>query len=148
MKLWSAWAGFLFLVCACSNSVDSGTTERLDSTSIKPAVTEPLDTSTTETSVKTADISPTIGTDETVNDFELTVTAPALVTSYSQFKVSVVSEEEIVDIQIVSDRFVVLSATGESVSVVSPIIQQNETIDYSVVVTTMEGRSKTVALQI
>ena len=82
MKLWSAWAGFLFLVCACSNSVDSGTTERLDSTSIKPAVTEPLDTSTTETSVKTADISPTIGTDETVNDFELTVTAPALVTSY------------------------------------------------------------------
>ena len=47
-----------------------------------------------------------------------------------------------------SDRFDVLSATGESVSVVSPIIQQNETIDYSVAVTTMDGRSKTVALQI
>ena len=105
MKLWSAWAGVLFLVCACSNSVDSGTTGRLDNTSIKPAVTEPLDTSTTETSVKTADISTTIGTDQTVNDFELTVTAPTLVYSYSQFEVSVASEEEIVDTQIVSDRF-------------------------------------------
>ena len=148
VKLWSAWAGLLFLICACANSVDSASTERLNSTSIKPAVTEPFDTSTTETSVQFAETTTTIDLDDSVDDFELTVTAPALVYSYSHFEVSVVSEEKIVDTQIVSDRFDVLSATGESVSVVSPIIQQNETIDYSVAVTTMDGRSKTVALSI
>ncbi|MDP6862878.1 MAG: hypothetical protein QGH80_04245 [Acidimicrobiales bacterium] len=67
----------------------------------------------TETSVKSADTTTTAEPDETVNDFELTVTAPTLVTSYSQFEVSVVSEEEIVDTRVVSDRFVVLSATEQ-----------------------------------
>jgi hypothetical protein len=98
--------------------------------------------------VKSADTTTTAEPDETVNDFELTVTAPTLVTSYSQFEVSVVSEEEIVDTRVVSDRFVVLSATEQSLTLVSPIIQENETIDYSVDVTTADGHSKRVGLQI
>ena len=136
------------MVCACSSSVDSSTTERLNSSTTKPTTTAGSESSVTETSVKSADATTTAESDETVNDFELTVTAPTLVTSYSQFEVSVVSEEEIVDTRVVSDRFVVLSATEQSLTLVSPIIQQNETIDYSVDVTTADGRSKRVDLQI
>ncbi len=139
---------FVFLVCACSSSVDSSTTERLNSTTTKPTTTAGSESSVTETSVKSADATTTAESDETVNDFELTVTAPTLVTSYSQFEVSVVSEEEIVDTRVVSDRFVVLSATEQSLTLVSPIIQENETIDYSVDVTTADGHSKRVGLQI
>ena len=148
MRLRRSCLGFLFLVCACSSSVDSSTTERLNSSTTKPTTTAGSESSVTETSVKSADATTTAESDETVNDFELTVTAPTLVTSYSQFEVSVVSEEEIVDTRVVSDRFVVLSATEQSLTLVSPIIQQNETIDYSVDVTTADGRSKRVDLQI
>ncbi|MED5362144.1 MAG: hypothetical protein VX760_06325, partial [Actinomycetota bacterium] len=122
-------------------------TERPDSATTQVAATELFDTSATETSVKSAETATTVGSDESVNDLELTVIAPALVNSYSQFEISVVAEEEVVDTQIVSDRFVVLSATKQSVVAVSPIVQQSETIDYSIDVTVADGRSKRVFLQ-
>ena len=122
-------------------------TDRRGSATTQVAATELFDTSATETSVKSAETATTVGSDESVNDLELTVIAPALVNSYSQFEISVVAEEEVVDTQIISDRFVVLSATKQSVVAVSPIVQQSETIDYSIDVTVADGRSKRVFLQ-
>lgn len=144
MKSRGACIVFLFLLCSCSNAGDSATTERPDSAT----TTETFDTSVTETSVKSAETATTVGSDEGVNDLELTVIAPALVNSYSQFEISVVAEEEIANTRIVSDRFVVLSATQQSVTAVSPIVQQNETIDYFIDVTAADGRSKRISLQI
>jgi len=136
------------LAVSCSTAGETDATNQLGGSTTKTTTTTRLEKASTETSPKTTAVATTLDVDDNVNDSELTVVAPALVDSYSQFEVSVVSQEEITDIQIVSDGFIVLASTEQSLTLVSPIVQRNETIEYSVDVTTADGRSKRVGLQI
>ena len=136
------------LAVSCSTAGEPDATNQLGGPSTKTTPTTRLEKAATDTSVKTTAVATTVDVGDNVNDFELTVVAPTLVNSYSQFEVSVVSQEEISEIRVVSDGFIVLASTEQSLTLVSPIVQRNETIDYSVDVTTADGRSKRVGLQI
>ena len=136
------------LAVSCSTAGEIDATNQLGGSSTKTTATTRLEKAATDTSVKTTAVATTVDVGDNVNDFELTVVAPALVNSYSQFEVSVVSQEEISEIRVVSDGFIVLASTEQSLTLVSPIVQRNETIDYSVDVITVDGRSKRVGLQI
>ncbi len=136
------------LAVSCSTAGEIDATNQLGGSSTKTTATTRLEKAATDTSVKTTAVATTVDVADNVNDFELTVVAPALVNSYSQFEVSVVSQEEISEIRVVSDGFIVLASTEQSLTLVSPIVQRNETIDYSVDVITVDGRSKRVGLQI
>ena len=148
VRFLSIWIGCAFLTVACSTSGDSQATEALDGISTQSTAVNGVDAEPTGISNQASDTAEAIGLDENVDDFEITVTAPASVNSYSQFEISVDSAEELLEIRIISDRFIVLSALEQSLSLVSPIVQQNETIDYSVNVTAIDGRSKKIGLQI
>ena len=136
------------LAVSCSTAGETDATNQLGGPSTKTTPTTRLEKAATDTSVKTTAVATTVDVGDNVNDFELTVVAPTLVNSYSQFEVSVVSQEEISEIRVVSDGFIVLASTEQSLTLVSPIVQRNETIDYSVDVTTADGRSKRIGLQI
>ena len=136
------------LAVSCSTAGETDATNQLGGPSTKTTPTTRLEKAATDTSVKTTAVATTVDVGDNVKDFELTVVAPALVNSYSQFEVSVVSQEEISEIRVVSDGFIVLASTEQSLTLVSPIVQRNETIDYSVDVTTADGRSKRIGLQI
>ena len=136
------------LAVSCSTAGETDATNQLGGSSTKTTTATRLEKAATDTSVKTTAVATTVDVGDNVKDFELTVVAPALVNSYSQFEVSVVSQEEISEIRVVSDGFIVLASTEQSLTLVSPIVQRNETIDYSVDVTTADGRSKRVGLQI
>ena len=136
------------LAVSCSTAGETDATNQLGGSSTKTTPTTRLEKAATDTSVKTTAVATTVDVGDNVNDFELTVVAPTLVNSYSQFEVSVVSQEEISEMRVVSDGFIVLASTEQSLTLVSPIVQRNETIDYSVDVTTADGRSKRVGLQI
>ena len=136
------------LAVSCSTAGETDATNQLGGPSTKTTPTTRLEKAATDTSVKTTAVATTVDVGDNVKDFELTVVAPALVNSYSQFEVSVVSQEEISEMRVVSDGFIVLASTEQSLTLVSPIVQRNETIDYSVDVTTADGRSKRVGLQI
>ena len=136
------------LAVSCSTAGETDATNQLGGSSTKTTTATRLEKAATDTSVKTTAVATTVDVGDNVNDFELTVVAPTLVNSYSQFEVSVVSQEEISEMRVVSDGFIVLASTEQSLTLVSPIVQRNETIDYSVDVTTADGRSKRVGLQI
>ena len=136
------------LAVSCSTAGETDATNQLGGPSTKTTPTTRLEKAATDTSVKTTAVATTVDVGDNVNDFELTVVAPTLVNSYSQFEVSVVSQEEISEMRVVSDGFIVLASTEQSLTLVSPIVQRNETIDYSVDGTTADGRSKRVGLQI
>ena len=136
------------LAVSCSTAGETDATNQLGGSSTKTTTAPRLEKAATDTSVKTTAVATTVDVGDNVNDFELTVVAPTLVNSYSQFEVSVVSQEEISEMRVVSDGFIVLASTEQSLTLVSPIVQRNETIDYSVDVTTADGRSKRVGLQI
>ena len=136
------------LAVSCSTAGETDATNQLGGSSTKTTTATRLEKAATDTSVKTTAVATTVDVGDNVNDFELTVVAPTLVNSYSQFEVSVVSQEEISEMRVVSDGFIVLTSTEQSLTLVSPIVQRNETIDYSVDVTTADGRSKRVGLQI
>ena len=136
------------LAVSCSTAGETDATNQLGGSSTKTTTATRLEKAATDTSVKTTAVATTVDVGDNVNDFELTMVAPMLVNSYSQFEVSVVSQEEISEMRVVSDGFIVLASTEQSLTLVSPIVQRNETIDYSVDVTTADGRSKRVGLQI
>ena len=136
------------LAVSCSTAGETDATNQLGGSSTKTTTATRLEKAATDTSVKTTAVATTVDVGDNVNDFELTVVAPTLVNSYSQFEVSVVSQEEISEMRVVSDGFIVLTSTEQSLTLVSPIVQRNETIDYSVDVTTADGRSKRIGLQI
>ena len=136
------------LAVSCSTAGETDATNQLGGSSTKTTTATRLEKAATDTSVKTTAVATTVDVGDNVKDFELTVVAPTLVNSYSQFEVSVVSQEEISEMRVVSDGFIVLASTEQSLTLVSPIVQRNETIDYSVDVTTADGRSKRIGLQI
>ena len=118
------------LAVSCSTAGETDATNQLGGPSTKTTPTTRLEKAATDTSVKTTAVATTVDVGDNVNDFELTVVAPTLVNSYSQFEVSVVSQEEISEMRVVSDGFIVLASTEQSLTLVSPIVQRNETIDY------------------
>lgn len=107
-----------------------------------------MDKAATKTSTVATRVVATGVVGEDANPFDVEVTAPEVVNGYSQFEISVVSQEEIIDTRIVSDRFVVLAAAPRLLTLISPVVQRNEIIDYLVDITTADGRSKRVGLQI
>jgi hypothetical protein len=70
------------------------------------------------------------------------------VNSYSEFEVLVQSGEEIADFTVISDRLIVLSSTNGSAIILSPIVQQSETIDFFIEATSIDGQSTRVSHQI
>tara|TARA_B100001741_G_scaffold279028_1_gene251403 strand:- start:688 stop:2385 length:1698 start_codon:yes stop_codon:yes gene_type:complete len=70
------------------------------------------------------------------------------VNSYSEFEVLLQSGEEIADFTVISDRLIVLSSTNGSATILSPIVQQSETIDFFIEATSRDGQSTRVSHQI
>jgi len=142
------YIGLLALAVSCSSSMESGGDDSSQGGATQATSTVHSEGSASEDVETVASSTTTIKSSHDVEPFEVTVVAPARVTSYSQFDVLVQSDEELADVTIISDRLILLSATDRSVTVLSPIIQQSETIDFSVHVTAMDGRSLRVAHQI
>ena len=99
------------LAVSCSTAGETDATNQLGGSSTKTTTATRLEKAATDTSVKTTAVATTVDVGDNVNDFELTVVAPTLVNSYSQFEVSVVSQEEISELRVVSDGFLVLTST-------------------------------------
>ena len=133
---------------SCAGSVESGENDSSLGTATRATTTVQSQSAASEDVETVGSSATTVKPSQSVDRFEVTVVAPTSVNSYSEFEVLVQSGEELADVTIISDRLIVLSSTNQSATVLSPIIQQSEAIDFFVEATSIDGRSKRVAHQI
>ena len=147
MRAQAIYIGLLAAALSCSSSVEFGGTELSNGDAAPPMITIKSEVTVSDTQ-QVAPSSTTVSLERGSEPLEVTVLTPTRVNGYSQFDVVVHSEEELADVAINSDRLIVLSSTARSVTVLSPIVQRNETIDFAVRVTAADGRAVRVARQI
>ena len=135
----------MVLGVSCAGSVESGENDSSLGSTTQATTTVQSQNAASEDLETAAPSATTVQPSQNIERFEVTVIAPASVNSYSEFEVLVQSGEELADVTIISDRLIVLSSTNQSATVLSPIIQQSETIDFSIEATSTDGRSKRVA---
>jgi len=133
---------------SCAGSVESGEKDSSLGTATRATTTVQAQDVASENVETLGSSETTVKPSQNLDRFEVTVVAPTSVNSYSEFEVLVQSGEELADVAVISDRLIVLSSTNQSATVLSPIIQQSEAIDFFVEATSIDGRSKRVAHQI
>ena len=133
---------------SCAGSVESGEKDSSLGTATRATTTVQSQDVASENVETVGSSATTVKPSQNVDRFEVTVVAPTSVNSYSEFEVLVQSGEELADVAVISDRLIVLSSTNQSATILSPIIQQSEAIDFFVEATSIDGRSKRVAHQI
>ena len=136
------------MTLSCSASVESGGEDQFSESATQATTTVQSRDSASKDVEQSASSAATVQPSQSVERFEVTVVAPASVNSYSEFEVLVQSGEEIADFTIISDRLIVLSSTNGSATVLSPIVQQSETIDFFIEATSIDGQSTRVSHQI
>ena len=137
----------LLLLCACSSAADQVSTELLDK-DITNVVATSIEASATTTSIGVTSTTMTTADTKGAKEFDVTILAPESAKAYSEIEIKVASEEDIVATEIVSDRLVLVSSTKTSAIVRTPIVVQNQVIDYSIQVSTANGHSKRMSQQI
>jgi len=137
----------LMLLCACGSSGEPVSTELSDE-NVPNAVETPAETTTVDTGVGVTVTTTTVAYKEDATDFDVTISAPERANGYSEIEIQVASEQDIVAIEIISDLLVSLSSTKHSAIVRTPIVQQNQVIDYWIQVSTANGHSKRMSQQI
>ena len=148
MKIWHICIALLVLGVSCAGSVESGEKDSSLGTATRATTTVQAQDVASENVETLGSSETTVKPSQNLDRFEVTVVAPTSVNSYSEFEVLVQSGEELADVAVISDRLIVLSSTNQSATVLSPIIQQSEAIDFFVEATSIDGRSKRVAHQI
>jgi hypothetical protein len=133
---------------SCSASVESGGEDKFSESATQATTTVQSQDSASKDVEQSASSTATVQPSQSVERFEVTVVAPASVNSYSEFEVLVQSGEEIADFTVISDRLIVLSSTNGSAIILSPIVQQSETIDFFIEATSIDGQSTRVSHQI
>tara|TARA_Y100001970_G_scaffold189603_1_gene230487 strand:- start:1367 stop:3298 length:1932 start_codon:yes stop_codon:yes gene_type:complete len=148
VKIWHICIALLVLGVSCAGSVESGEKDSSLGTATRATTTVQAQDVASENVETLGSSETTVKPSQNLDRFEVTVVAPTSVNSYSEFEVLVQSGEELADVAVISDRLIVLSSTNQSATVLSPIIQQSEAIDFFVEATSIDGRSKRVAHQI
>ena len=148
MKIRHICVALLVLGVSCAGSVESGEKDSSLGTATRATTTVQSQDVASENVETVGSSATTVKPSQNVDRFEVTVVAPTSVNSYSEFEVLVQSGEELADVAVISDRLIVLSSTNQSATILSPIIQQSETIDFFIEATSIDGRSKRVAHQI
>ena len=148
MKIRHICVALLVLGVSCAGSVESGEKDLSLGTATRATTTVQSQDVASENVETVGSSATTVKPSQNVDRFEVTVVAPTSVNSYSEFEVLVQSGEELADVAVISDRLIVLSSTNQSATILSPIIQQSEAIDFFVEATSIDGRSKRVAHQI
>ena len=148
MKIRHICVALLVLGVSCAGSVESGEKDSSLGTATRATTTVQSQDVASENVETVGSSATTVKPSQNVDRFEVTVVAPTSVNSYSEFEVLVQSGEELADVAVISDRLIVLSSTNQSATILSPIIQQSEAIDFFVEATSIDGRSKRVAHQI
>ena len=138
----------MVLGVSCAGSVESGRDDSSSGKTTQLTTTVQSQNAASENVETAAPSTTTVQPSQNIERFEVTVIAPTSVNSYSEFEVLVQSGEELADVTVISDRLIVLSSTNQSATILSPIIQQSETIDFFIEATSIDGRSKRVAHQI
>ena len=138
----------MVLGVSCAGSVESGRDDSSSGKTTQLTTTVQSQNAAGENVETAAPSTTTVQPSQNIERFEVTVIAPTSVNSYSEFEVLVQSGEELADVAVISDRLIVLSSTNQSATILSPIIQQSETIDFFIEATSIDGRSKRVAHQI
>ena len=138
----------MVLGVSCAGSVESGRDDSSSGKTTQLTTTVQSQNAASENVETAAPSTTTVQPSQNIERFEVTVIAPTSVNSYSEFEVLVQSGEELADVAGISDRLIVLSSTNQSATILSPIIQQSETIDFFIEATSIDGRSKRVAHQI
>ena len=133
---------------SCAGSVESGGKDSSLGTATRATTTVQSQEVASENVETVGSSATTVKPSQNVDRFEVTVVAPTSVNSYSEFEVLVQSGEELADVAVISDRLIVVSSTNQSATILSPILQQSEAIDFFVEATSIDGRSKRVAHQI
>ena len=87
-------------------------------------------------------------TNELAKEFEVTIAAPSKANGYSEIKIVVTSKEDIAKVEIISDRLDEVISSKNFVTVRTPIVQQNELIEYQVLISAVSGASKLVPQRI
>ncbi len=136
------------MTLSCSASVESGGEDKFSENATQATTTVQSQDSASKDVEQSATSIATVQPSQSVERFEVTVVAPASVNSYSEFEVLVQSGEEIADFTVISDRLIVLSSTNGSAIILSPIVQQSETIDFFIEATSIDGQSTRVSHQI
>ena len=136
------------MTLSCSASVESGGEDEFSESATQATTTVQSQDSASKDVEQSASSTATVQPSQSVERFEVTVVAPASVNSYSEFEVLVQSGEEIADFTVISDRLIVLSSTNGSAIILSPIVQQSETIDFFIEATSIDGQSTRVSHQI
>ena len=148
MKIRHVYVALLVLGGSCAGSVESGEKDSSLGTATRATTTVQSQDVASENVETVGSSATTVKPSQNVDRFEVTVVAPTSVNSYSECEVLVQSGEELADVAVISDRLIVLSSTNQSATILSPIIQQSEAIDFFVEATSIDGRSKRVAHQI
>ena len=148
MKIRHICVALLVLGVSCAGSVESGEKDSALGTATRATTTVQSQDVASENVETGGSSATTVKPSQNVDRFEVTVVAPTSVNSYSEFEVLVQSGEELADVAVISDRLIVLSSTNQSATILSPIIQQSETIDFFIEAISIDGRSKRVAHQI
>ena len=148
MKIGHICVALLVLGVSCAGSVESGGEGQFSESAAQATTTVQSQDSASKDVEKSALSAATVQPSQSVERFEVTVVAPASVNSYSEFEVLVQSGEEIADFTVISDRLIVLSSTNGSATILSPIVQQGETIDFFVEATSIDGQSARVSHEI
>ena len=148
MKIRHICVALLVLGVSSAGSVESGEKDLSLGTATRATTTVQSQDVASENVETVGSSATTVKPSQNVDRFEVTVVAPTSVNSYSEFEVLVQSGEELADVAVISDRLIVLSSTNQSATILSPIIQQSEAIDFFVEATSIDGRSKRVAHQI
>ena len=138
----------MVLGVSCAGSVESGRADSSSGRTTQLKTTVQSQNAAGENVETAAPSTTTVQPSQNIERFEVTVIAPTSVNSYSEFEVLVQSGEELADVAVISDRLIVLSSTNQSATILSPIIQQSETIDFFIEAISIDGRSKRVAHQI
>ena len=141
--LGTRFCGVLLLLCACGSAADQASPELHDNDITNVVVTS-IEALTTETSIGVIATTTTMEDKEAVKEFDVTISAPESANTYSEIEIKVASEEDIIATDIVSDQLVLVSSTNTSAIVRTPIVVQNQVIDYWIQVSTADGRSKKV----
>ncbi len=148
MRIRHFYVALLAVTLSCSASVESGGEDKFSESATQATTTVQSQDSASKDVEQSASSTATVQPSQSVERFEVTVVAPASVNSYSEFEVLVQSGEEIADFTVISDRLIVLSSTNGSAIILSPIVQQSETIDFFIEATSIDGQSTRVSHQI
>ena len=148
MRIRHFYVALLAVTLSCSASVESGREDEFSDSATQATTTVQSQDSASKDVEQSASSIATVQPSQSVERFEVTVVAPASVNSYSEFEVLVQSGEEIADFTVISDRLIVLSSTNGSATILSPIVQQSETIDFFIEATSIDGQSTRVSHQI